>query len=292
MRQLSETTWVLEGPCNIGFIVNNNEVTLIDSGNDKEAGRKINKILKEKSWELKNIINTHSNADHIGGNNYLQNITNCNIYSSEIEDAFINYPMLEKAFLWGGFEIKELRNKFFCAKSSKVTKTLEINEKFDGKLDIISLKGHFLNMIGIRTKDDDLFLADSLFGENIIDKYGLPFIYDVKEFITTLKRIEKMNARNYIPSHGQITEDINPLIIKNLEVVDKAKRQIKKIIESNKTFEQILKEYCDQNKITLNGGQYALVGSTVKSMLTYLADENEIEYIFDQNQMLWKTKTE
>ncbi|WP_319478413.1 MBL fold metallo-hydrolase [Marispirochaeta aestuarii] len=291
MRQLSDTTWVLEGPCNIGFIVNDDEVTLIDSGNDKEAGRKISKILKEKNWELKNIINTHSNADHIGGNNYLQNMTNCNIYTSEIEDAFIQYPELEKAFLWGGFEINELRNKFFYAKKSKVTNILRVNEEFQNDLEIISLKGHFLNMIGIITKDNDVFLADSVFGENIIDKYGLPFIYDVKEFISTLKKIEKLNARYYIPSHGQITDNIKPLVIKNIEVVEKAKQQIKKIISSRKTFETILKEYCDINRIVLNGGQYALVGSTIRSMLTYLADGNEIEYIFDTNQMLWKTIT-
>ena len=67
MRQLGEHTWVLEGPTNIGFIVRNEEVILIDSGNDKEAGRRINKVLKEKNWTLKALINTHSNADHIGG---------------------------------------------------------------------------------------------------------------------------------------------------------------------------------------------------------------------------------
>ena len=291
MRQLSETTWVLEGPCNIGFIVNDDEVTLIDSGNDKEAGRKINKIIRDKNWVLKNIINTHSNADHIGGNNYLQNMTNCNIYSSEIEDAFIHYPELEKAFLWGGFEIKELRNKFFFAKRSKVTNSLKVNEKFQNDLEIISLKGHFMNMIGIMTKDNDVFLADSVFGEGIIEKYGLPFIYDVKEFISTLKKIENLDARYYIPSHGPISDNIKPLVIKNIKVVEKAKKQIKKIICSYKTFETILKEYCDLNRIILNGGQYALVGSTIRSMLTYLADENEIEYIFDNNQMLWKTIT-
>ncbi len=288
MRQLSEKTWVLEGACNIGFLVFDNEVTLIDSGNDKEAGRKINKIIKEKNWTLKNIINTHSNADHIGGNNYLQNLTNCNIYASQLEDAFINYPELEKAFLWGGFEIKELRNKFFCAKSSKVTATLNANTKFENRLDIISLRGHFMNMIGVVTGDNDVFLADSIFGENIIEKYGLPFIYDVKEYIQTLNRISNMNARYYIPSHGNITEDIKPLVLKNLDVINKTKDQLIQIIHMGKTFESILKEYCDVNEIELNGAQYALIGSTIRSMLTYLAEEDEIEYNFDNNLMLWK----
>ncbi|MDC7239158.1 MAG: MBL fold metallo-hydrolase, partial [Spirochaetales bacterium] len=72
MKQLGESTWIQEGPTNIGFIVTGNSTVLVDSGNDKESGRKLNKLLKEREWILKAVLNTHSNADHIGGNDYLQ----------------------------------------------------------------------------------------------------------------------------------------------------------------------------------------------------------------------------
>ncbi len=45
-------------------------------------------------------MNTHSNADHIGGNRYLQGQTGCKVYSGGIEAAFTKYPVLEPSFIY------------------------------------------------------------------------------------------------------------------------------------------------------------------------------------------------
>lgn len=118
---LKGNTYYIPSPTNIGVFVENGNAILIDSGNDKEAGRQILKILKDKGWNLKMIINTHSNADHIGGNQFLQDKTNCDILATRIESAFINDPILETSLLYGGFPFKDLKNKFLMAKPSSVT---------------------------------------------------------------------------------------------------------------------------------------------------------------------------
>ncbi|MDC7126482.1 MAG: MBL fold metallo-hydrolase, partial [Spirochaetales bacterium] len=199
LKQLGQNTWVLEGPTNIGFIENNGKVYLIDSGNDKDFGRRINKLLKEKGWSLEAVVNTHSNADHIGGNDYLQRNLDCEIYSSAIESAFVEYPELESAFLWGGKIIKDMDNKFFKAKSSKVTKIIDTDSTIcDGLLKTIAIPGHYFNMIGIETPDKVIFLGDCIFGENILEKYKIPFIYDVKAYKETLEKIKNIQADYYV----------------------------------------------------------------------------------------------
>ena len=54
--QLSTNTYCIESPTKIGLVrLSENEVCLIDSGNDKDAGRKVRQILEANHWTLKAI---------------------------------------------------------------------------------------------------------------------------------------------------------------------------------------------------------------------------------------------
>lgn len=75
-----------------------------------KACKKVRRILDEKGWNLSGVLNTHSNADHIGGNQYLQQQTGCKVYSSGIEKAFTEYPILEPSFLYGGYPCKTVKS--------------------------------------------------------------------------------------------------------------------------------------------------------------------------------------
>ena len=70
--QVSEKCYYINCPAKIGvYVADQDHVYLVDSGNDKDAGRKVRQILDKNGWHLAAILNTHSNADHIGGNRYV-----------------------------------------------------------------------------------------------------------------------------------------------------------------------------------------------------------------------------
>jgi glyoxylase-like metal-dependent hydrolase (beta-lactamase superfamily II) len=258
MRHLAGSSWVIEGPTNLGVIENNGEVILIDSGNDKESGRKINKLLNEKGWRLRAIINTHSNADHIGANDYLQRMTGCEIWAPAIEQAFIEYPQLESSFLWGGFPVKEMTSKFFQAKPSKVSKILD-PQAYSGseQFRIVALPGHFFNMVGVLTVDKVFFLADCMFGENILSKYCIPFVYDVAGYKETLHRVGETEAEFYVMSHGEVLMDIGPAVHQNLAIVAEIEEKIVEIVAEPLGFDEVLQRIADHFGITLDYGQFA-----------------------------------
>ena len=51
--QIGEKTYYIKNPTNIGvYKVDENNVYIIDSGNDKDAGKKILKIIEENNWKI------------------------------------------------------------------------------------------------------------------------------------------------------------------------------------------------------------------------------------------------
>ena len=286
--QVSENNYYIQSPAKIGLIkLNDTEVILIDSGNDKDAGKKVRKILDSSGWTLKAIINTHSNADHIGGNKYLQDQTGCKIYAPGIEADFTNHPILEPSFLYGGYPPKDLRHKFLMAQESQV-KNLTSDVLPDG-FEIIPLPGHFFDMIGIRTPDDVVYLADCLSSKETLDKYQIGFIYDVGAYIATLEKVKTMQAKMFVPAHTAAMENISELAQYNLDKVNEIAEKILAICKEPMCFETILKKLFDEYELKLNFEQYALVGSTVRSYLAWLKDNGRLDVKFENNMLLWES---
>ena len=288
MNQVGERSYYINCPAKIGiYKVNDTEVYLIDSGNDKDAGRKVRKILNENGWSLKGIINTHSNADHIGGNKYLQQQTGCKIFADGIEAAFTKYPLLEPSFLYGGYPCKDLRHKFLLASESDVCDITDAD--FPKELEVIPLRGHFFDMIGIRTPDNVVFLADCISSKSTLEKYQISFIYDVAEYLNTLDKVEAMEAAMFVPAHSDVTNNIKCVVQLNRQKVFNISNEIQSILKTPMCFEELLKRLFNEYGLTMNFEQYVLVGSTVRSYLSWLKDNGKIRAAFTDNLLIWSS---
>ena len=285
--QLTDRSYYIESPAKIGLIrLDDAAVCLIDSGNDKDAGRKVRQLLDANGWKLRAIYNTHSNADHIGGNKYLQGQTGCKIYAPGIERAFTRYPVLEPSFLYGGFPCKDLRHKFLMAQESSAEELTR--EALPQGFSVIELPGHFFHMVGFRTPDDVVYLADCLSSRATLDKYRIGFIYDVAAYLDTLEMVKGLSARMFVPAHAPATEDIAPLARYNMDKVLEIGETITALCREPLIFEEILQKLFTEYGLTMSFEQYVLVGSTVRSYLSWLKDAGRLSCRFEDNKMLWE----
>ena len=286
--QLAENSYYIQSPAKMGLVqLNDTDVCLIDSGNDKEAGRKVRQILDANKWHLTAIFNTHSNADHIGGNKYLQGQTGCKIYAAGIDCDFTRHPVLEPSFLYGGFPPKDLKHKFLMAQASDAEYLT--NAVLQPGFQIINLPGHFFDMVGFRNADNVVYLADCLSSKETLEKYQISFVYDVAAYINTLEMVKNLEAKFFVPAHAEATEDIAPLAQFNIDKVREIAEKIIEICREKLCFEQILQKLFTEYDLAMNFEQYVLVGSTVRSYLSWLKDTGRVSVTFENNMLLWES---
>lgn len=284
--QVSERTYYIQSPAKIGlFRLNESDVCLIDSGNDKDAGRKVRQLLDANGWKLRAVYNTHSNADHIGGNRYLQGQTGCKIFAPGIECDFTRHPVLEPSFLYGGYPPKDLRHKFLMAQESGAEPLTA--ETLPEGFELLELPGHFFDMVGFRTPDDVVFLADCLSSRETLDKYRIGFLYDAAAYLKTLERVKTLSAKLFVPAHAAAAEDVADLAQYNIDKVLETADKIKDICRTPVGFEEILRRLFTDYGLAMDFEQYALVGSTVRSYLAWLRDTGALDARFEDNALLW-----
>ena len=286
--QAGPRSWYIECPAKIGLITTgDNGVYLIDAGGDKDAGRRIRKLLDEKGWTCKGILTTHSNADHIGGCKYLQQQYSCPVFAPGMESAFTKWPVLEPSFLYGGYPFAELRHKFLMAQPSDASELTDPH--FPREVEPIPLPGHFLDMVGYRAPDGVVFLADCLSSEATLDKYQVSFIYDVAAYLETLYMVSRLEAPLFVPAHAAATADITPLAEVNRRKVLEIAALVEELCRKALSFEHILQKLFTRLELTMDFEQYVLVGSTLRSYLSWLKDSGRLSARFEDGLLLWQS---
>ena len=290
MEHVTERVAFVPGAVNVGVIKSGGEAAVVDTGLDKDSGRAIRKALEDEGLTLKAIINTHSHADHYGGNDYLTRNLGAEVYAPEVEAGIIANPILEPLYLFhGAAPIGSLRNRFVMAKPSPVHHIIQPGEAtiIGRELEIVPLPGHSPNQVGVLC-DGVLFCADTVFSGRVIDKYRVPVVQDVGSHLETLERL--MNTRHglYVPSHTEPVGDIRPLAQLNLDTTNRILDDVYEVLDEPKTSEQVQAELCTLYGLDLDVvQQYYLVHTTVMAYLGHLHETKRIKAELKGNNLYW-----
>ena len=260
---------------NVGvYKLNKSEVLLIDSCDHKRMVRGLDGILEKNGLRVRTIIDTHCHVDHIAGNKYFYDKYGCEILASKGEQGFIAYPDREPRFYYSGIDTDKSRNPFFNTEASdaKVITAQNTPEGFE----IIPLPGHSFDMIGVRTPDDVVFLADAILSKKTWDEYKLPFFYSVNESLQTLKDIQNIKAKLFVPAHDEPLNDICELAEYNIKSMKHKKELICDICEG-KSFEDIFAAVIDKLGLRIMTPKYPMYAVMVRNFLQSLVEDETIQ---------------
>ena len=289
--KLGKKTYFVDCPTRIGiYKINDTDVCLVDSGNNPDAGKKVLGICDENGWKITHIINTHAHADHNGGNGIIQKRTGCRILANGHDLCQINFPFLNNNCTFGARTPAELNNKFMIAEKSCAEQITP--ENIPSGLSYSVYPGHSFDQIAVECDDGTIFTGDILCGKNTIEKYHIFFIRDAAEYEASAKKLCETDAAvwcaaHYPPIYGK--SELLELAEFNIQKMYELLNEVKRICIEEKNFEQILKELLDSYDLELSFNQYAIAGSTLRGFLAYLLDKGELETVFRDNYLLWKS---
>lgn len=292
LKRISGNTFYIPGPVNIGvYDHGDGSCTVIDTGIDKDSGRKIQKALEQENLALDRIINTHAHADHFGGNAFLVRRLKAEVWAPSLEAAIILYPELEPLYLYSARPLPELQTKFLQATPSPVDRIIEAGSRTEEGLEFIPLPGHSLGQIGVATPDGVLFTGDAFFARETLEKYFLPYFIDIPRAKETMSSLLAGQYKYYLPSHGLLTDDPQETLSANLKRLQAIDEFILSSLKGEpKTREALLAELISACDLLLNPAQYHLYNSTLGAHLSGLAEENKLEFIFAEGKMFWQLK--
>lgn len=286
--QLAPRTYYIRNITNIGiYVAEGNRAWIIDTGVDKLVGKRILKIVGAQGWQVGGIINTHSHADHIGGNAHIQEETHCPVYASRIEAGFIECPELEAMALLGGCPGNLMSGKFFRAQASQPEYCWTGLPK---GLSIFPLYGHAGGMIGVKTDDEVFFIGDAVLDAATIEKHGICYNYNIKSYLAVLDWLEQnLQGKQVVPSHAAPTEDVALLTAVNRKNAMEIIAMLEDICsEGAVAIEHIYKRMLDHYGVVCDFGSYQLNTSTLRSYLTYLCDEGRIQPVVQENMLYYQ----
>ncbi|MET3288027.1 UNVERIFIED_CONTAM: glyoxylase-like metal-dependent hydrolase (beta-lactamase superfamily II) [Brevibacillus sp. OAP136] len=287
---VGERTGFFAGSVNIGILLGETGAILIDSGLDTQNAKKLKKGLDEIGQKLVAIVQTHAHADHFGGNAYLLGqFPDAVVYAPELEEAMIRNPLLEPIYLGMGVSpLKELKNKFLLAESSRVDHILPSQGTItiDGmELELLALPGHSYNQIGIAA-EGICYAADSFFGEETLKKHKLPFLVDARETLHSLAKLQATNYEGYLPGHGSFETSVDAVLEANIRCHKELLDRIEALYSTEATLEEGLMHICNQLEIKLdNLSGYVLFRTAFMGYLVGLLQEERITYRFVDNQL-------
>ena len=293
-REIDGRTAVIRAAVNIGVIrLNERSALLVDTGIDRDSGRRAVRLVAEAGWgTVAGILTTHAHADHVGGNAEVVRRTGCPVWASPVEAAIARCPELGPALLYGASAPAAMRGKFLLAAPSPVdhvvtTESIAIG---DVTIGVVRLPGHSPDQIGY-TVGDVCFSADVVFPKETIDKYRVPFIFSVTDHRSSLRTARTLDHRWFVSGHGPVQEPeaFCALIDHNATALDEVETATLAALETASAADEIESAVLRQlGAEPLDIAALALLRTTIRSVMADLADRGTVNGSVEDGRIVWR----
>jgi len=292
--QVSERVWVLPGGVNIGVLRSDaGRVVLVDTGLNDTSAKKVMKAVRlELGVEIAGILTTHAHADHFGGNATVVNRTGAVVHAPVFDEAFLRYPLLQPASLFGGADpIDSLRGGFLLADASPVDLVVRSgpHEIAGITVEAVPLFGHSPGQLGY-VMEDVFFCADVVLPERVLDKYRIPYLFSLTDHLAAMETARGVAHGIAVAGHGPILNpgELAALIDLNVALTERVADAVLDLAATARSAGSILEALMQQfGAPVIDAPSYYLLQPTVFAFLSHLHRTGRVVHEVRDGRSLW-----
>lgn len=296
--ELADGCGYLPGPVNVGLVWGpDGRAVAVDSGGDRDAARGLLRAVQARELRLVAVVNTHAHADHYGGNEYLvRQQPDLEVWAPELEEAVLRNPYLEPFYLFGACPPEALRNKWLMARPSPVH---HVYSTAQAELQVAGLFLRVHRADGHSARQAALgfgpvcFAADSFFGPEVLQKYGVPFAHHVAGQLQTLEEMRGWPYEWFVPGHGEAVRraELPAVLDANRLAVRQATEWVRAALGSGATTDEVVHRVAAQLPAPPSTpSTYFLLRATVTAHLAYLLESGEVTWQLDCGALRWSPR--
>lgn len=295
LQKINGNSYAIMAPTNIGiYSFKNKNCIIIDTGIDNTSGKKIDEVLIENGLHPKFIINTHSHIDHCGGNNYLRDkYTGILAYSSCDEELLMTHGELNSEVLYSAANCFSSLDKANIRHAFEAPLIEGENKIGDEKFQVMILPGHSKGTLALITGDKVCYLGDSIFSKEILEKYKIPNLINVKGQLTSLNRIKEIDCDYFVIGHSSeiySKEEIILLVDYNLSIIDEVGNVIFELLSEPQSRETLIENLCILKDLSINFKEYYLMNQTIGAYLSLFYERGQITYSVQDGRLYYYRK--
>lgn len=294
VKKIKGHSYYIKGGTNTGvYVFKDKSALIIDSGHTIGRGKRIVSSLEENGMRARYVYTTHEHFDHFEAfQGIKESAPHVEFIAHDMAKPYIENLYLGKAYMVSSspskFQGKRAdENKKYFTVDIAVSDSLELKDR---KFEIHHLPGHCMGQAVIITDDKVCYLGDSVFDRRIMEKYDMPFLYNIDYQRESLNKIKTLDFEYALIAHSKDIYEkpiLEEIIDENLSVLDRYEEDILEILKTPNTREEVLQQLLVLNDIKCNFETYHYNYSTTGAFLTSLADKNLIDFEYEEGKLYY-----
>ena len=290
--RLAGNSYVERGSPSTVIYIDGATAYVIDPGQGEDRPERLRKALRSLSATQVVVLLTHYHSDHVEA---VEELSPSEVIASARDAPMVRDPELRVLSTFNYPLPPTDPALMFRARPARVTHELGDGDQRYGPIEVVRVPGHTEGQLAYSTPDGVIHVGDAMFGDKVLQKYGVPYHKYPCQSIESLERLSTTISRYeyVVPGHGPIVRgpEAGPLIDLNLSALKALVEQVEEALRSASDVREVVQRVARGHPgASWTPDNLMLLEASVKGVIGCLRAQGRLEEEVSDGVLRWRLR--